>query len=178
MSLLIGCHVLTWLRWWGRSCRCGSGRCDKCSEWWKGSTVQVTIATTVDCFVTMTTHALRSPSESIPANGKTQHIVVTSTNHLQPGVFCSYLTETWYHRRLHSAKNWSPVHCCRYLDTWTPIRGERGMLRNVVSCSVVTWLRSCSKDLSPDLLTDLELFSETLIRAKHKETQTLFLKEE
>ncbi len=44
----------------------------------------------------------------------------------------------------------------------------RGMLGNVVSC--FTWLRSCSKDLSSDLLTDPVFFCATLSRAAaHKE---------
>lgn len=57
---------------------------------------------------------------------------------------------------------------CTATGTWTHTfvreREERGRLGNVV-CTVFTWLRSCSKDLSPDLLTDPEQFSATLTRA-------------
>lgn len=39
----------------------------------------------------------------------------------------------------------------------------RGMLGNVV-WTMFTWLRACSTDLSPDLLTDPEVFSDPLTR--------------
>lgn len=41
------------------------------------------------------------------------------------------------------------------------------MLGSVV-CTGSTWLRSCSKDLSPDRLIDPELVSATLTRADTK----------
>lgn len=49
------------------------------------------------------------------------------------------------------------------------------MLGNAV-WAVFTWLRSCSKDLSPDLLKDPELFSETRpAQHKHEAVRTVGL---
>lgn len=50
------------------------------------------------------------------------------------------------------------------------------MLGNVV-CTVFTWLRSCSTDLTPDLLTDPEPSPATRTTAAHTQPHALILKE-
>lgn len=80
----------------------------------------------------------------------------------------SHLMKTRPHCRLHVCEHSFLLHRPRNLNTHELEGVERGMLGNIL-CAVITWLRSCSKELSPDLLTDPEPFPETLTRAgEHK----------
>lgn len=57
---------------------------------------------------------------------------------------------------------------CTATGTWMHtkhIREREGRQGHAGKCRIFTWLRSCSKELSPDLLIDPELVSATLTRA-------------
>lgn len=58
----------TWVRWWGRSCRRGSGHCDWHSDRLTGDTELVTMGTEVVPSVATIERVLHSPSGSKPVN--------------------------------------------------------------------------------------------------------------
>lgn len=80
-------------------------------------------------------------------------------------VLFSHPFKTWPHCCLHSTKNNFFLHCHWNLNAYKHIREREGREEHAGKCHIFTWLRSCSKELSPDLLIDPELVSATLTRA-------------
>lgn len=72
-------------------------------------------------------------------------------------VLFSHPFKTRPHRLLHTTEHSIFLHRRRNLNAHTHFREREGTEGHAGKCHVFTWLRSCSKDLSPDLLTDPDL---------------------